>query len=132
MSASHPMCRSYSSESQKKDWSKRLSLRGNPRSKEVRMPFVFTILCGTWVFFLARNRACQLRRRCVPFHIFIFDGMRSSPKMGRASKLSNKKLDAESLRWLYSQWNRKKADAQSRTPTSAKAHHAHRKTRPQP
>lgn len=36
MSASHPMCRSYSSESQKKDWSKRLSLRGNPRSKEVR------------------------------------------------------------------------------------------------
>lgn len=29
------MCRSYSSESQKKDWSKRLSLRGNPRSKEV-------------------------------------------------------------------------------------------------
>lgn len=29
------MCRSYSTESQKKDWGKRLSLRGNPRSKEV-------------------------------------------------------------------------------------------------
>lgn len=36
--ASHKMCRSYSSESQKKDWSKRLSLRGNPRNnKEVCM-----------------------------------------------------------------------------------------------
>lgn len=34
-SSLHPMCRSFSAESQKKDWSKRLSLRGNPRSKEV-------------------------------------------------------------------------------------------------
>lgn len=31
------MCRSYSSDSQKKDWSKRLSLRGTPRGKEVLM-----------------------------------------------------------------------------------------------
>lgn len=31
----HPMCRSFSAEGQKKEWSKRLSLRGSPRSKEV-------------------------------------------------------------------------------------------------
>ncbi|XP_055297190.1 adenylate cyclase type 6 isoform X2 [Sitodiplosis mosellana] len=30
-SSQHPMCRSFSAEGQKKDWSKRLSLRGNPR-----------------------------------------------------------------------------------------------------
>lgn len=36
MSAPHPMCRSFSSESQRKDWGKRLSLRGNPRNKEVQ------------------------------------------------------------------------------------------------
>lgn len=34
-SSSIPMCRSLSSESQKKDWGKRLSFRGNHKSKEV-------------------------------------------------------------------------------------------------
>ncbi|XP_031621838.1 adenylate cyclase type 6 [Contarinia nasturtii] len=33
-SSQHPMWRSFSAEGHKKEWSKRLSLRGNPRSKE--------------------------------------------------------------------------------------------------
>lgn len=35
-SSSHPMCRSFSSESQRKEWSKRLSLRGIHKNRDVR------------------------------------------------------------------------------------------------
>lgn len=46
MSAPHPMCRSFSTESQRKDWGKRLSLRGNPRNKEVgSLLQLFICLC---------------------------------------------------------------------------------------
>lgn len=39
MASSTPMLRSYSSDSQKRDWGKRLSLRGIKKSREVRMFF---------------------------------------------------------------------------------------------
>lgn len=42
MAAPHPMCRSFSAEAQKKDWSKRLSLRGIHKAKEVRLRIITT------------------------------------------------------------------------------------------
>lgn len=51
-SSLHPMCRSFSAESQKKDWSKRLSLRGNPRSKEVLKKY-FHLIFSFSSFFLS-------------------------------------------------------------------------------
>lgn len=49
-SSLHPMCRSFSAESQKKDWSKRLSLRGNPRSKEVLKKYFHLIFSFSTFF----------------------------------------------------------------------------------
>lgn len=48
-SSSHPMCRSFSSESQRKEWSKRLSLRGMHKSRDV-MCFIISI------FFIDRSK----------------------------------------------------------------------------
>lgn len=47
-SSQHPMCRSFSAESHKKDWCKRLSLRGNPRSKEVFFILFFLFFNSQW------------------------------------------------------------------------------------
>lgn len=48
-SSSHPMCRSFSSESQRKEWSKRLSLRGMHKTRDViyyvRVYFSFIYKC---------------------------------------------------------------------------------------
>lgn len=46
MASQHPMCRSFSSESQKKDWGKRLSLRGIHKNKEVSTLWIWVLSYG--------------------------------------------------------------------------------------
>lgn len=52
-----PMSRSFSSDSQKKDWSKRLSLRGSPRSKEV---------CYFWIWHFQLNVKRKSQAQPIP------------------------------------------------------------------
>lgn len=55
------MCRSFSAEAHKKDWSKRLSLRGNPRiSKEVKTGFIFLFFLPRFVSSLSTCRQAQI------------------------------------------------------------------------